>query len=73
MSITKNHECHYVTVLDNPQIVNAGFYCEKTQVSMVTAPSERKALVLSPFQSFSTSLRCCDEKLRPREGVWSSG
>ena len=44
----------------------------KSQVSKVAAPSERKALVF-PFQSFSTSLRCCDEKLRPREGVWSSG
>ena len=57
--------CHSIGQPSNRQ---CRLLLRKTQVSMVTAPSERKAFVLSPFQSFSTSLRCCDEKLRLRKG-----
>ena len=72
MFITKHHVImsQYWTTLKSP--VQA-FVAEKRKLAWSLRLVKREGLVLPPFQSFSTSLRCCDEKLRPREGVWSSG
>ena len=41
MSITKNHECHYVTVLDNAQRSNYYWRIWKADVSSVRSSSEQ--------------------------------